>query len=816
MVWKASTWARGVKRVVVGDTLPSPLIPLMSSLTSRISSSFFSSYRRGSLCFYQRIVPHSFLLLHRKDSTVVQIASPPLSCGNSPSSRSTIATTRRSTIGVRRISFNFSTPSAPRSLEATGASGGSTTGDGSTVIPSHSMKRSRATGSHTDLTPTRFMPALCTPCTCTSHRFPALLCASRSFSGRSNIYRDYGRKEVGRRLSPSSSSSSASVFGGRENKEVVSCALFQQEALRNAKKAAEEIRGNVGKRCEYLVGSITDTEDHQVHHRITSSLPSPSPSFTDTHKGTEGKYLGDETAAKSTTNDNSPMSQRTRAQVSSSTKSNHNSRGKEKIKEHPKVGWFSQWWNASEEQWAQRGVGLAVMGVGAGLVWYFTSATYTLTTDPSPYKNTMFQHFPCDYAVIENKWTGYSKVISLEEEEMEMNHEKPSNNTNVRLDEGSKKGEGSREQVACEALSLSSSSTQKEKLDDSQSSPRPSLSVASSPSCASSSFSSTVLGSSLWDPSGPGVSVCRQRAVISKKISINRLKDRIYCYLQKKDSLVVIPLDKAWMSGGSPSSESHHARASLHHNGKDAQSMANMSKLNRSHTSRSHEEKMVFSVGRDDTSTAGISPTLSSLHKTTTSEQAEKFLLFKGEKAAIGAGQLFRDPLQSSPSPPLAHEGRLVVESVVRPLRTKNGYQKGQLPRYEMTIRTVSKEILRQRYNTYLLEKVGAQREACSFSLSPSHPFQEKITPSPGSLPPSTTTSRSSSSAVGRTHRVFTEELLRQSRILPGRSSEENVTLPELIPDINQFTGEVREEILKRLGKEVLISQFSIHFQNDF
>lgn len=49
------------------------------------------------------------------------------------------------------------------------------------------------------------------------------------------------------------------------------------------------------------------------------------------------------------------------------------------------------------------------------VIWYFTTYKVCLTTDPSPYRNTIFQSLPCDYAIVENRWTGRRRVFDLSE-----------------------------------------------------------------------------------------------------------------------------------------------------------------------------------------------------------------------------------------------------------------------------------------------------------------------------------------------------------------------------------------------------------------
>ncbi|CCW65025.1 unnamed protein product [Phytomonas sp. EM1] len=60
-------------------------------------------------------------------------------------------------------------------------------------------------------------------------------------------------------------------------------------------------------------------------------------------------------------------------------------------------------------------VGAVVVGVYA-LVWG-TSSSFHLTTDPAPYQNSIFDGFPSDYVIIENRWTGRRRVVTIDPEE---------------------------------------------------------------------------------------------------------------------------------------------------------------------------------------------------------------------------------------------------------------------------------------------------------------------------------------------------------------------------------------------------------------
>ncbi|KAG5502024.1 hypothetical protein JKF63_04301 [Porcisia hertigi] len=47
------------------------------------------------------------------------------------------------------------------------------------------------------------------------------------------------------------------------------------------------------------------------------------------------------------------------------------------------------------------------------VVYYFTTTTYVLTTDPSPHRNSLFFHFPCDMAIVENRLTRERRTVEV-------------------------------------------------------------------------------------------------------------------------------------------------------------------------------------------------------------------------------------------------------------------------------------------------------------------------------------------------------------------------------------------------------------------
>ncbi|AYU79850.1 hypothetical protein, conserved [Leishmania donovani] len=57
-----------------------------------------------------------------------------------------------------------------------------------------------------------------------------------------------------------------------------------------------------------------------------------------------------------------------------------------------------------------------VLAASVGLLcvlYYFTTYTYVLTTNVSPYRNSLFFHFPCDMAILENKLTHKRHTVEV-------------------------------------------------------------------------------------------------------------------------------------------------------------------------------------------------------------------------------------------------------------------------------------------------------------------------------------------------------------------------------------------------------------------
>eukprot|EP00796_Vickermania_ingenoplastis_P004003 gene4003-2858_t len=306
------------------------------------------------------------------------------------------------------------------------------------------------------------------------------------------------------------------------------------------------------------------------------------------------------------------------------------------------LGWGENGNASSFETLLTRLIVIAVAGVGWLVLCYFTTTTYTLTTDPSPYKNTMFHHFACDYAVVENKWTRRRTTISLEDER--------------------------RETLKQEEERWQQQLRENNRL-------LPILSDAPAPVFH-----------------------------ITKEIKVNRLKDRIYCYLQKQKSLVLV----------------------------------------------------------DVTAELSVDRFMSVKNDTTHVHSMER------AKIAARRGPMPARALYAEKEPePIT---QLLVQSLLRPLEVVNGYQKGELPRYEHTLQSVCREVVARRYHEALMERVRARS---------------------GAVPPS-----------------LLEELLAQ-----GIISGEGITVRDVLPDLEQFREEVRSEVCRRMGEGVLLYDFDVSLQ---
>lgn len=297
------------------------------------------------------------------------------------------------------------------------------------------------------------------------------------------------------------------------------------------------------------------------------------------------------------------------------------------------------------------------------VIYYFTTKKYVLTTDPSPYKNTMFFHFPCDYAIVVNRWTRRRRVVSVEESQ--------------------------------------------EKLKDVE----------------NGGNWPTETSRNLFNAK-PSAQEHSSMRPLTKTVSINCLKDYILCYLQKKYSMVLV-----------------EASAEL--------TPDRFMRIKKGPLSASRPNASI--VAPDSMPERRPLWDVLLLRRRGWNNRTE--ILTEAEPS----GKIF-----------------IIFESVVRPLQTVNGYQKGELPRYEETIKTVTRQILTRRYKDLLLEKFGVRKD----------------------------------DSVSRVHPALAEEML-----LQGVVNGKHVCPANIVPDLESFINEVREEVQKRMGDGVIICDFSARME---
>ncbi|GET89612.1 hypothetical protein, conserved [Leishmania tarentolae] len=109
---------------------------------------------------------------------------------------------------------------------------------------------------------------------------------------------------------------------------------------------------------------------------------------------------------------------------------------------------------------------------------------------------------------------------------------------------------------------------------------------------------------------------------------------------------------------------------------------------------------------------------------------------------------------------------KILLRSSVRLRDSMNGYQKGHIGTYEQLIHHLAQENIRQRYYTYVLARGMAKNSGL--------------------------------------RKVYAEELIRN-----GLLSGDGVTMPELVPDVQQFADEVFAEVRKRFGDDVIVYEYT-------
>lgn len=258
------------------------------------------------------------------------------------------------------------------------------------------------------------------------------------------------------------------------------------------------------------------------------------------------------------------------------------------------------------------------------LVYYLTTYTYVLTTNPAPYRNSLFQHFPCDLAIIENKFTHKRHVVEVTPALAPLLRDGPAIGDAL----------GDLDSAAASVTDRSASDPPKE-----------------------------VAATRLVHPAP---------AIVERKLHVNALLHRVYLYLQRSRSLVLV-----------------NAQAEL--NPQRFMSRAN-------------------SVGREYRASVGF----------LREDQLLPDVAAATEKTGASSRQSSWWPWRSASAKRVSHASSasssattcggvgpslIYVESEVRLRDAMNGYQKGHLYTYEQTMAHVVQEKLTQRFYDYVLKR---------------------------------------------------------------------------------------------------------------
>lgn len=260
------------------------------------------------------------------------------------------------------------------------------------------------------------------------------------------------------------------------------------------------------------------------------------------------------------------------------------------------------------------------------MLYYLTTYTYVLTNDPAPYRNTLFQRFPCDFAILENKYTKVRHAVEV-----------------------TRSGAASTSDNVAAASSRSADEEGNASVDTRAARPSP--------------------------------------AVVERKLHVNALLHRVFLYLQKSHSLVLV----------------------------DAQAELQPQRfMNRAHSVGSDVRAPVAFLREDQllpdgaansggATGAGAAPRSGSSwmwpwsrsKKTSTALSVDA----KGSSASSNGAATAQGPVQ------------VFVESEVRLRDAMNGYQKGHLFTYEQTLSHVVQTKLVDRFFRYTLERGMAENK---------------------------------------------------------------------------------------------------------
>lgn len=280
-------------------------------------------------------------------------------------------------------------------------------------------------------------------------------------------------------------------------------------------------------------------------------------------------------------------------------------------------------------------------------VYYLTTYTYVLTTNPAPYRNSLFQHFPCDLAIVENKFTGKRHVVEVT----------PAISPLLR--------DGAAEGDAMAAMD------------------GPDASGHARSEAATSLDGDESVENNRAETLTPTHFVRPAPAIVERQLHVNALLHRVYLYLQKSHSLVLV----------------------------DAQAELNPQRFMNRANSVGREARAPVGFLRADQLLPDPNDRTDPKQQSESKKGNEKrsWWQWATDKAKTSKDQNTADSsvsnstniMRGAAKPPK----QIYIESEVRLRDAMNGYQKGHLYTYEQTMTHIVQEKLTQRFYNYVLER---------------------------------------------------------------------------------------------------------------
>lgn len=257
------------------------------------------------------------------------------------------------------------------------------------------------------------------------------------------------------------------------------------------------------------------------------------------------------------------------------------------------------------------------------IVCYLTTYTYVLTTNPAPYRNTLFHHFPCDLAIVENRFTLTRHVVEVT----------PAITPLLRDDDGA-------------------------------------------------------MGDSTTDSAGAGTArfVRPAPAIVERRLHVNALLHRVYLYLQKSHSVVLVNAQ----SELSP----HRFMSRANSIGQAARAPVGFLR----------EDQLLLDPSESSEKNIKATPQQR--------QQKEKDHWWsKGSSEGPGAPSTSPSSTVRAGTTNASEPTQVYIESEVRLRDAMNGYQKGHLYTYEQTMMHIVQEKLGRRFYAYVLERGMAEHQ---------------------------------------------------------------------------------------------------------